>query len=547
MPDLHQTLRSTDLDFLQRIAHTWKIDLVSQGFTDALKEIETNLKEKNLFQETLELLPEPAAEAWNYLRAHHGRESWAIFTRQFGELRAFGVARRGRENPDQNPISAVEILWYRGLIGRAFLNLTKEPQEYAYIPDEFLNMIDDSQPQLKVPLPRPASEAENKIQTPARDSILDDATVLLAALRMNRPFEKTHLPQRPAYIHFLLAVLSQANLITAERLPEPEKVKDFLSTPRADSLLLLFQVWQKSKNINDLKMLPGLICDGDWNNDPQIPRDLVIEIISQLDPATWWSIPSVLSQLKSQMPDFQRPAGDYDSWFILDEKTHNHLRGFESWDKVDGALIRYLIGGPLFWLGIVDIARAGKSSPPLSFRISEIGRSLLKGQPPILANNESGLITITSEGTLFADEQVPRPIRYQLSRFCEPILTGKSENKYRITAESLLQAGEQGLRPTQLTQLLQQSRVKNLPQSIVEALDRWEKYGAEVSVEPALLLHLDKPELMPILQKTPGTSRCLGEILNPKVVVVKPGRLEPLKQALAEIGLLAQVKLDKAV
>jgi hypothetical protein len=98
-----------------------------------------------------------------------------------------------------------------------------------------------------------------------------------------------------------------------------------------------------------------------------------------------------------------------------------------------------------------------------------------------------------------------------------------------------------------LTQLLQQSRVKNLPQSIIEALDRWEKYGAEVSVETALLLHLDKPELMPILQKTPGISRCLGEILNPKVVVVKPGRLEPLKQALAEIGLLAQVKLDKAV
>jgi hypothetical protein len=274
---------------------------------------------------------------------------------------------------------------------------------------------------------------------------------------------------------------------------------------------------------------------------------LVFEIISQLDPTTWWSIPSLLAQLKSQMPDFQRPAGDYDSWFILDEKTHNHLRGFENWDKVDGALIRYLIGGPLFWLGAVDIARAGKSSPPLSFRVSEMGRHLLKNLPPVLSNSESGLITVLSEGTLFADEQVSRPIRYQLARFCEPILTGKSENKYRITAESLQQAGDQGLRPTQLTQLLQQSRVKNLPQSIVEALDRWEKYGAEVKVEPALLLRLDKPELMPILQKTPAISRCLEEILNSKVAVVKPGRLEALKQALAEMGLLAQVKLDKAV
>lgn len=545
MPNLHQTLRTTDLDFLQRIALAWKIDLQSQSFPDALKEIETSMPEKTALQETLEFLPADALEAWNYLVRHQGRESWAAFTRQFGELRAFGLARREREKPDQNPASAVEVLWYRSLIGRAFLNISKEPQEYAFIPDEFLEIIQAETAHVAVPLPRPASAAETKITNPANDSILDDATELLAALRMERPLEMTHLPQRPAYRQFLDALLSASGLITPDHLPEPEKVKTFLSASRGEALLILYQTWEHSRALNDLKMLPGVICDGVWANDPLIPRELVKNILRQIEPTVWWSINSLLAQVRSQLPDFQRPAGDYDSWFIRDEKTGEPLRGFEHWNDVEGALLRYLIGGPLFWLGVVDIARSSKNSPPQAFKISDFGLRLLQGQPPLIKNNESGTLTVTSDGMLLAYSWVPRALKYQLARFCEPILTPKNDRKYRITAQSLRLAGEQGLHPTQLLQLLQQAKVKNIPQSIVESLERWQQYGAELVVESVLLLRLDKPDLMPILQRTPKVSKCLGDILNNKTAVIKPGHLEPLVQALAEIGLLTEVKFSK--
>jgi hypothetical protein len=61
------------------------------------------------------------------------------------------------------------------------------------------------------------------------------------------------------------------------------------------------------------------------------------------------------------------------------------------------------------------------------------------------------------------------------------------------------------------------------------------------------LLHLDKPDLLPLLQKTPRISRCLGEVLNSKTVTVKIGSVESLRQALAEMGLLAEIRLDKDV
>ena len=545
MPDLHQTLRSTDLDFLQRVARAWGFDLSTKSFAAALKEVESHLQDESLLHEILDALPENARTALDSLLAHQGRESWAIFIREFGELRTFGLARRTRENPDLRPISAVEVLWYRALIGRVFLNMTGEPQEYAYIPDELLALLQPAQSEADPIIPRPAAEAERKIQNLATDTILDDATEALAALRMNRPLESSHLPASATYRQFLLALLTQSSMIASGQLPEPDKVKEFLSASRGEALLTLYQVWQQSRGINDLRMLPGLTCDGNWNNDPFLPRRLLLGILSQLDPATWWSIPSLIAQIKTQTPDFQRPAGDYDSWFIRDEKTHAHLHGFENWEKVEGVLIRYLLAGPFHWLGIIDIARAEKNSSPLAFRISAGGSFLLKGLPCPSDNNENASVTVSSDGTLFISREVPRAIRYQLARFSEPLAGNKTENRYRITADSLRQAADQGLRPAQLIYLLQQAKVKNLPQTMVEALNRWEKYGTEVKMEPAVLLRLGSPDLLPILQKTPRVARCLAEVLSSQVILVKPGSVESLRQALAELGLLAEIKLDK--
>lgn len=544
MPDLHQTLRSTDLDFLQRVARNWGFDLSAKSFAASLKEVESHLQEESLLHEILDALPENAKTALDSLLACQGRESWAIFTREFGELRTFGLARRTRENPDLHPISAVEVLWYRALIGRVFLNLSGEPQEYAYIPDEILSLLQPAQSEADPIIPRPAAEAERKIQNLATDTILDDTTEALAALRMNRPLESSYLPASTTYRQFLLALLTQSGMIASGQLPEPDKVKEFLSAKRGEALLTLYQTWQQGREINDLRMLPGLICDGNWSNDPLLPRRLLLSILARLDPATWWSIPSLITQIKVKAPDFQRPAGDYESWFIRDEKTHAHLHGFENWEKVEGVLIRYLLAGPLHWLGIIDIARAEKNSPPQAFRISADGSALLKGLPCPGENNENASVTVSSDGTLFISREVPRAIRYQLARFSEPLAGSKTEKRYRITADSLRQAADQGLRPAQLIHLLQQGKAKKLPQTLIEALNRWEKYGTEVKMESAVLLRLGSPDLLPILQKTPRVARCLAEVLSSQVILVKPGSVEFLRQALAELGLLAEIKLD---
>ena len=134
--------------------------------------------------EIIEALPQQAQSALFELVQHDGKISWPVFIRKFGDVRVMGAGKRDRERPDLHPISAAETLWYHGLIGKAFLNLPPEPQEYAYIPDEIMALLEIETPAPALPLGSPADPAESAYLIPASDHILDHACTLLAALRI---------------------------------------------------------------------------------------------------------------------------------------------------------------------------------------------------------------------------------------------------------------------------------------------------------------------------------------------------------------------------
>ena len=104
--------------------------------------------------------------------------------------------------------------------------------------------------------------------------------------------------------------------------------------------------------MRDLWQVPGIAPEADSmaGYDPTVARGAVLSIIAELAPLDdWWSPAEFIAAVKGADPDFQRPGGDYDSWYIRDERGE-YLRGFDSWDKVEGALIAWIIEGPLHWL-----------------------------------------------------------------------------------------------------------------------------------------------------------------------------------------------------
>jgi hypothetical protein len=542
MPDLMTMLQGNDLSFLRQVANSWKIDLTAPDAYTALPILVDKILNPQLIAEVIEALPMEAQAALQDLLENENRISWALFCRRHGELRVIGAAKRDRERPDLKPISPTEILWYRALIGKDFFDLSDGNQEYAYIPDDLIENFTLQKMQKKEFLGRPASPQENAQVMPSDDSILDHACTLLSALRAGVKVEMLETGWWKIRLPILKDLLMALSLIDEEGLPNPEAVRSFLGMDRASALNFLVKGWMISEEFNELRLLPGLKIEGTWQNDPLHARQSILEMLSELPQDIWWSLTSFVAAVKENQPDFQRPAGDYDSWFILDEKTGEYLRGIGSWNEVDGALIRFMLTGPLHWLGFYDLAGPTGSTQAAAFRPTKWAESLWHGFSPKGFPAENSRIKVTVDGRLTLPPLTPRSIRYQVARFCTWEEQSAKGYHYRLTPASLERAGKVGLKVMHLTGILRKYAVSPIPPNIFRALEHWEKFSAQIHLEKATLLKVASPEIITSLRKTSAT-RFLGEILNPTTITIKPGGEETVRQALVEIGYLSDPSL----
>ena len=569
MPSLAQTLPSNDIGLLRIIASFWGIELTSSDPAEAVIELAESLCDAELLEEVVSTLPEAGRSALEALEVENGRMPWVVFARRFGELREMGPGKRDRDLPHQHPVSAAEILWYRGLLAKVFLNGENGPQEFALIPDDLFMALDfaglvppapvvvppldqldlthepdDLQSEAGNILPgkidgavlgRPASPSEKAVPLNAGDHILDDACTYLSALRMGLEPPVMRIP-----LSTLREFLLVSGIVTATG-PNAAEVKAFLESPRDKALVVLRKSWQESETFNELRQLPGLAFEGGWTNQPLAARELLLGLLENIPEGQWWSLPAFVRDLKDKFADFQRPAGDYDSWFIKRESDGVYLRGFANWDEVEGALVRYLITGPLYWLGFFDLAVPEEGVAPSAFR-KHIDRSRSKVSSPPPA--ESVKLTVTSQGKIIIPRLVSLAVRYQVARFCELDAEKDQEYHYRVTSASLKLAGTQGLKAEHLLGILRKQSSSPLPPPFIKALQRWDRNGAEAQVESLVVLKVSRPEVLNELRNSKA-ARFLGEPLGPTTVVIQPGAQARVMSALAELGILAEGRLEE--
>ncbi|MBE0672246.1 MAG: helicase-associated domain-containing protein [Anaerolineales bacterium] len=539
MPLFQQSLLKQDIGHLRIIAGFWGIELESADSDSALEELCASLLDLEAVTETMDILPAEARSALNALVESGGKMEWVIFARKYGEIREMGAGRRDRERPHMKPISVAEILFYRGFIAKAFFDSGKGAQEFAYIPEDLLELIGelendaggDEIKKVSEPLGRPATPLEKAIEIPATDHILDDATTHLAALRMG----KTDFMPDPQ----LTALLTTAKLVNKD-IPQTEAMKKFLEAPRSEALGMLFTAWLDSPTFDELRLIPSLVCEGEWKNQPLVTREFLMDLVNSIPQNKWWSLPAFLRAIKEKFPDFQRPAGDYDSWFIKRASDGQFLRGFAYWDSVDGALVKYFIQ-LLHWLGRVNLAAPEEGKEATAFFLLSPALSSIEGSFDEKKKEERGKIVVASNGKITVSRYFSRAVRYQISRFCEWEDQKQDDYIYSVSARSLKRAGEQGLKAEQLLAMLVKYTNGTVPPAMVKALKRWEEHGAEARVENLLVLRVSKPEVMEEMRSSKA-GKFLGELLSPTAVTVKSGAIEKVMAALAELGLLAEVK-----
>jgi hypothetical protein len=277
-----------------------------------------------------------------------------------------------------------------------------------------------------------------------------------------------------------------------------------------------------------------LRCEGEgWQNDPLLARTTLLTTLAQAD--AWYDLADVVAVIKEKEPDFQRPDGNYDTWYIRDTASDAYVRGFTNWGLVEGRLLRFLVTGPLFWLGLAETA---VSHSHLLFRLTERALAWLQDKPP--AGDEIRIpLVVQDDCTLLVPHNASRYQRFRAARVGEmqPVQAGQPY-AYRLTPRSLARAREEGITPDRILAFLAEASDRPLPASVKRAVSRWQERGVEGRLETAVILRVKEAAILETLRTNPRTRDFFGESLGDMAVIVQPGQWQPLREATAELGLM---------
>lgn len=566
MPKLLTTLRESDEGLLPALAQLWGVNITNLNVDDQISTLNEAMLNGERAELVWDLLDDKARGALQMLMFGGLKMSLSKFERAFGTIRKMGKGAIEREQPHRNPQSVAEALYYRGFIGESYEKQKKGLEPIIYVPDDLAELLPVNKTQYagieNEPLPTPEVVPQAMVldtlddefienARPATTIIVDDMCTLLAYLRNQGAgvLEDEFLPsdadqmlpylldKNPLRLTFLLGVGISADLITTQEgraYPKRSGLQGWLNLPRSEQVRVLTAAWTDSTLFRDLWHVPGLHPDPDagFPYDPLVAREALAEFLTNLVPAQgWWSLDEFVEMIHETEPDFQRPGGDYDSWYIRNE-AGDYLRGFDSWFAVDGALLDFFLNGPLHWLGMADVAED-------AVRLTAYGRAFLGLVEWPMPPEPSDSVIVEDDGTLLVSRKVARLDRFQAARFCS-WLEASDPYRYRLDANGVQQAAAQGITTGHIAAFLQRhTNGKALSPVVAKLLDSWESGAAadEVSFERLQVLRTTSVELMDRIYDDPQFRRYLGSRLGPMAVVILNSQAEALEQALGQLGI----------
>ncbi len=552
MYPLQRFLADYDMAMLRALAQNRGVELTTNRRSEAAAELATAFLDPLSVRTALARLSPQGREALDAILSAGGRMRAPQFARRFGAVRPVGPGKLTREAPWRNPANATEELWYGGLIFRAFAQDESGPAEFFFVPDDLRPLLPEPQsgpPTFAVEVTPPPTQIGT---TPL---LTHDLFFYLVHVQTHnvRPTAEGQLPlrdreelarrlphadgRRLALTCHLARRLEFVVLQEGRLRLQGKAVKGWLTAPPARRLAVLQEAWRDDPEWNDLCHVPTLLCDEEpgRRNDPPATRRAVLSLLARCPREEWWSLESFVAAVRDFHPDFQRPDGDYDSWYIRDAKSGEYLSGFESWEQVEGALLRDLLTGPLRWLGVVSVA---DERGHILCRLTEAGARFLgllpaeeeeAPPPPPPVIHPDLHIELPSSADLYT--------QFQLERFADR--REGSPLRYRLTPRGLQRALAQGIRVEQIIAFLRQAGDGNVPANVVGVLQTWAERLGQVTLQEVVLLTTKSERALQELLVLPETRHLIGRRLSPTSALVRKEDLPRLERVLRRLGFLS--------
>ncbi len=434
------------------------------------------------------LSPE-ARQALLLLAASGNQMPVATFQRHFGEIRRLGDARLQQEQPWMHPANVAEELWYAGYVLRAFQRSPEGLVEMVSIPAELLPLPEQPPhpPGFRFASLPPVTAPQDVWD--GSDMLLEDLATLLIYVRDQRVWlgaggrwrEKDRLAVQQQWRHTgaveddcyfdLVLHCAQRQGLLERRLRRQQimytRLQAWLQQSRFQQARACFVAWRDSLSWLDLCRTPGLHCEkGNWSYDPQAAREAVLSMLAQAQAGQWRALTDFIQAVYEQNPDFLRPDGQYDTWYIRGPGG-DYLHGFANWHEVEGRFLRFLWQQPLFYLGLLLRDAAGEL-----WALSDQGYALLHDASP----EEAAVppLQIDEAFYLVLPPRFPLRERFRIARFATWI-ESSPRFRYRITRRSLRRARGAGIRPARISAYLQRLSQGQVPANVAQALERLER------------------------------------------------------------------------
>ena len=570
MPNIQTMLREHDEGILPTLASVWSVTVTNMNTEEQIRALNDALQIPEKAETVWGKLSEDERQALQTLLGSQLQMQGNMFKRFYGDIRKMGKGQVEREKPHKNPATIAEGLFYKGLIGEQFKQGKKGMELTIFVPEELAQVLpihktayegieNEPMPQAEtVTIDHLLPVEEHYIEEiqPADTSIVDDMCTLLAFLRNHTAgiVEDDFLPadverlmpyllnQSPERLNFILGIGASADLITTQegRAYPKRNSQKWLDSTRSEQLKTLLDAWHTSTIYRDMWHVQGLHVDYDagFPYDPLLGREAMVEILRQVAPANeWFAVDELIDAVKAIDSDFQRPGGDYESWYIRND-AGEYLHGYESWDAIEGALIDFYIKGPMHWLGLVDISEDAA-------RFTAYGRAYIGLSDFPYPPDPSELITINDDGVFVVSRRVSRVDRFQVARFTTWGTPDSAEYYYRLDAEGIEMAGKQNITTGHiLTFLKKHADGKPLPDRVNQLLENWQGGGgnlSEVTFERLLVLRTTSPEVLDRIYNEPTLRRYLGAKLGEMACIIRANQQEDLQVALGDVGIKVEI------
>lgn len=486
---------------LEAIAEGWRIALTDEQLPEIVDRLVAEMSDREALEAVVGRLSAAEQEALAFVVAK-GQVRGHILGRKYGRIRHLGPGRLEWEQAWRNPDTPTEQLWFLGLIYRSFGVDEGYHGEVFTVPPEISNALPPMSAPLSAfrvePTPIPAFVRDD------RDGLAHDAFVILShlrnhAVRAKRGALAKHelarvLPrlaiQDAERLRFLHHLCERGHLIcTEEGLWQlTQRAAEWLRNGDIARCRSLYRAWLEDTDWNELCMMPSVRCESTgWRNEPVLARKGVVGHLGRCTAEVWFSVDSLVQSIHDVDPDFMRPDGDYDSWYIRDVGTGQYLMGYSNWDKVEGAFIRYLLQCPLLWLGVVAIGRRQEKGDAYGFMLTVRGAAILGLWEAASGEECSSRGLFSDRFVMSPDFQVTVPLlaswydRFLLERFSRWVGEQGGVAHYQIDAASLRLALEKGVTVRQIQTFLRRVTGGQVPEQVLRALQAWGR-GAEYSL-----------------------------------------------------------------